>query len=93
MLSLTIEQYNAYTYGYSYKRADDLTNLIQAAYYNAYWNGASKSKKSPESVVRGIFRELDKQLKHTETPKMDVVAVKKDFERMEALKKYGWCKD
>ena len=93
MLDLSIEQYNAYCEGYRYRCADDLANLMTAAYYNAYWNGASKSKRSLDSVLRKMYRELDKKKKNKPVEKMDVAGIKKDFERMEALRKYGWWQE
>lgn len=78
--------------GYRYKCADDLVNQLTAAYYNAYWNGANKSKKSLNSVVRSIYRGIDKDFNKA-APKIDKAVVKKDFERMEALKTYGWYKE
>ena len=90
MLDLDLWQYNAYCEGYKLKCADDLSNMLTASYYNAYWNGASKSKKSLENVLTKLYRELDKDAPRE---KIDVDAVRKDFERMEALRRNGWWQE
>lgn len=87
LLDLTIYQYNAYCEGYKLKQADELVSLIESAYYNAYWNGTQKHKKSLSSVVRNIYKEVSKS-KIKRTP-IDFNKVDKEFAEMEELRKYG----
>lgn len=72
------------------KQADDLVSLVEAAYYNAYWNGASKHKKSLESVVKGIYKNVSRHKE--EVVPIDYEAINKEFAGMEELRKYGWTK-
>ena len=53
----------------------------------------SKSKKSLNTVIKKIYTNLNKEVLHKKAPKINKEAVKKDFERMEALRKNGWWQD
>ncbi len=93
LLDLTIWQWNAYCDGYKFRRADELALKIEAAYYEAYWNGYSKGgKKSLKRIIQDIYKRQNKQKKKKPTP-IDIDKVSKQFERMEALRKNGWYQD
>lgn len=87
MLDLTIYQYNAYCEGYRLKQADELVSRVEAAYFNAYWNGAQKHKKSLENVVNRIYKKVAR--KHKKPIPLDFKEVDKEFAMMEELRKYA----
>ena len=92
LLDLTLWQLNAYSQGNQLKQADELARLVEAAYYEAYWNGYSKgSKKSLKQVLKEIYKPFNKAKEKPEPIK--VKEVSKEFENMEALRKYGWYQD
>lgn len=69
------------------KQADELVSRIEAAYYNAYWNGSQKHKKSLSSIVKNIYKEVSK--KKIKREPIDFNKVHKEFAEMEELRKYG----
>ena len=72
------------------KQTDELASRIEAAYYNAYWNGASKHKKSLQSVINKLYQQARKTTKKREP--IDIKALEKEFAEMEELRKYGRIK-
>ena len=88
MLDLTIYQYNAYCEGYKLRQVDELASRVEAAYYGAYWNGASKHKKSLQSVVNKLYQSVRKSKKKTTEP-IDIKALDKEFAEMEVLRNYA----
>lgn len=57
---MSLWQYNAWCEAYQARTIDTLSLQLQAAYYGAYWNGASKHKKSLKSVLKAL-RSKEKQ--------------------------------
>lgn len=92
LLKLQIWQYNAVCAGYKARNVDELANKIHAAYYGAYWNGAQKHKKSLQSVIRSLYKDLVKDKTKKIVP-IDVNKVSKDFEKLEDFRRYGWFKE
>lgn len=72
------------------KQTDELASRIEAAYYNAYWNGASKHKKSLQSVINKLYQGSRKSKKKAKP--IDIKALEKEFAEMEELRKYGGVK-
>lgn len=94
LLDLAIWQWNAYCEGYKLKQADELALKTEAAYFGAYWSGYSKGpKKSLKRVIKEIYKPLEKNKKRPTPKPIDVEAVSKVFERMEALKNNGWYQE
>jgi hypothetical protein len=68
-----------------------LVSRVEAAYFNAYWNGAQKRKKSLENVVNHIYKKVAR--KHKKPMPLDFKEVDKEFAEMEGLRNYGWIKN
>lgn len=86
---MTFWQYNAYSEGYILQQKDALALQVQAAYYEAYWNGEAKHKKSLEEILRRIYKDTEKPKK---SKPMDVKALEQEFALMEELRKYATTK-
>lgn len=87
---MEIWQYNAYCQGIRIKEADNLSILLQAAYYEAYWNGASKHKVSLERVIKDVYKRV---MPAKPKKAINFEEASKEFKNMEDLKKYGWFKE
>ena len=81
-------QYNAWCEAYRARMSDSLALQIQAAYLGAYWNGASKHKKSLQSVLKSLTKE---DLKKKRKP-INVKEIAEQFRQFEELQKYGRTK-
>lgn len=81
---MSLWQYNAWCEAYRDRIKDDLSLQLQAAYMGAYWNGATKHKKSLMRILNGLYEK--------EKVPIDVKKVSEEFRQYEELKNYGWTK-
>ena len=56
---------------------------MQAAYYNAYWNGSAKHKRSLKSVLKEIQGSNKKRKKG---PPLDIAEARQAFRRLKEIK-------
>lgn len=81
LLEMTFWQYNAYCKAHQLRAKDQLAIQVQAAYLEAYWNSATKHKKSLAQMIQQIYQDGDVVRKP-----INFKAAEKDFESFEQIK-------
>lgn len=85
LLEMEMWQFTAYCDAWELRVKDQLSIQLQSAYYNAYWNSATKNKKSLEEVLSKLHEE-----KHSTTTAISKQAIDR-FELLEEVKEKGYA--
>ena len=85
-MEMSLWQFNSWMRAQSRRQKDSLALQVQAAYYNAYWNSATKHKKSLNSVLKDIYREE----RTSNRKKIDFKQAESKFKKFEEILTNGW---